>query len=473
MASLTHTAHAAVEAAEERAADAVGGKRRLKIVLLLAAILALDTADKATVAAVAPGLKQVFHIGNTDIGVLVACVSFMGAALSLPMGSLIDRVSRKTVLVATIALWTLAMVVSGTATSFIYLLLTRVALGGVTASASPAVASLTGDFFPARDRSRIYGFILAGELVGTGIGFVICGEISALIDWRWAFYFMAVPSAALAWVIWRYLPEPERGRQSDLGLGGRATEQAQRSMRRAGIEPRRELVLDENPHRRSVWWIVRYLLRIPTYRLLVIASALGYYFFAGVRGFAMIYLTQHYSVSRATISGLGIVIGIGAIAGLLAGGWLAQWMLDRGWTQARILVPGVSLFLAALFYAPGIWTTSLALGLTLLTVGTAALAAANPPIDAARLDIVPPQMWGRGEAGRMALRGFLEGGAPILFGAVSEWFGGGQQGLEFTYLLMLIPVLAASALAIPAYMAYPRDVATASASVQRLKKKKD
>ncbi|MEJ2435979.1 MAG: hypothetical protein P8Y53_23620, partial [Pseudolabrys sp.] len=146
--------------------------------------------------------------------------------------------------------------------------------------------------------------------------------------------------------------------------------------------------------------------------------------------------------------------------------------LDRGLIQARILVPGVVLFLSTLFMGPAIWTTNVALGTGLFTIGAGLLAAANPPIDAARLDIVHPLLWGRGEAGRMALRALLEGGAPILFGAVSGWLGGGEAGLKWTYLIMLVPVLAASALAIPAYFRYPRDVATASASVERLREQR-
>ncbi|HVC30687.1 MAG TPA: hypothetical protein VND24_05830 [Steroidobacteraceae bacterium] len=39
--------------------------------------------------------------------------------------------------------------------------------------------------------------------------------------------------------------------------------------------------------------------------------------------------------------------------------------------------------------------------------------------DTARLDVVHPRMWGRAEAGRMALRSAFEGGAPLLFGAMS------------------------------------------------------
>jgi len=473
MTSATQTARRTFAELKQRAEEAAGGTARFNIILLLAAILALDTGDKATVSAVAGSLKQAFQIGNTDVGILIACVSFAGAALALPFGSMIDRINRKRLLVGVIALWAVAMVVSGTATSFTYLLVTRIFLGGVTAVASPAVASLTGDFFPARERARIYGLILAGELVGTGAGFFVSGEVSALIDWRWSFYLMALPSAALAFAIWRYLPEPRRGGQGWIGIGdrGRASEGevARRQIRRAGITPRRELVLREDPRGLSIWWAVYYLMCIPTYRLLVVASALGYYFFAGIRGFAMIYLTEHYGVSQGTLSALVVIIGLGALAGVLAGGRLSRLMLDRGWIQARVLVPGAALFLATLFIGPGMWTANVYLGVGLLTIGTAMLAAANPPIDAARLDIVPALMWGRGESGRMALRALLEGGAPILFGAVSSWLGGGEAGLKWTYMVMLIPLLAAGVLAIPAYFSYPRDVATAAASAECLR----
>jgi predicted MFS family arabinose efflux permease len=328
--------------------------------------------------------------------------------------------------------------------------------------------------------------VLGGELLGIGLGFFIAGEASSLINWRWAFYFMAGMSVVAVWVVWRYLKEPVRGGQSWIAIaqedkhtdasemtaqrqpGGAA--KAQQTIRTAGIKPRRELILDRDPNERSIWWAMGYLLRVPTYRLLIIASSLGYYFFAGIRGFAMVYLTQHYHVSRGALSALAIIIGLGSLAGIILGGRLSGLLLDRGYVAARILVPGVALLASAIFFAPAIWTTNVVLGVCLLTLGSAALGAANPPIDAARLDIVHPRLWGRGESGRMALRALLEGGAPILFGAMSGWLGGGENGLKWTYLLMLIPVLIASSLAIPAYRNYPRDVATANASVEQLRK---
>jgi sugar phosphate permease len=209
-----------------------------------------------------------------------------------------------------------------------------------------------------------------------------------------------------------------------------------------------------------------YVLRIPTYRLLILASALGYFFFAGIRAFVMIYFTQHYGVSRSTFSALVIIVGFGALAGVIMGGRISEWLLDRRKVDARIIVPGVALLLSVVFAVPAVITTRPTIGIALLTLAAGALAAANPAIDAARLDIIHPRLWGRAEAGRTALRSGLEGSAPILFGLVSGWLGGGESGLEWTYLVMMIPLLIASALAIPARRSYPADVATAAASIQ-------
>lgn len=135
-------------------------------------------------------------------------------------------------------------------------------------------------------------------------------------------------------------------------------------------------------------------------------------------------------------------------------------------------MPGIALFLATLLLGFSIWTRNVAWGIAILTVGAALLAAAIPPIDAARLDIIHPALWGRGEAGRIALRSLLEGAAPLLFGEVSVWLGGGQTGLEWTFLLMLLPLLAASAFAIPARRTYPPDIATVAASVETTSQKR-
>jgi predicted MFS family arabinose efflux permease len=460
-----------LESAKERIVDVAGGPARLRIIAVLAAVLAVESCDLGTVSAIAGELKGAFHLGNTDVGLLLAVVSFVGAAAALPMGALVDRFSRRALLMIVVGGWVIAEGISGVATSFSFLLVTRAIIGALTAVAWPCVASLTGDFFPARDRAAIYGLIIAGELVGMGIGFFISGEASTLLNWHWSFYAMAVPPIALVWVIWRFLPEPQRGTQSWISEGEEDPNAArsgsaspQESVRRAGVRPREELILREDPTRWSLWRVMRYLLRLPTYSLLIAASALAYYFLSGARAFAMIYITQHYHISRSVVSPLVFVVGIGTLAGTVAGGRLAEWLLQKGRADARIVVAAVALALCVPILGVAIWTSSAWLGIGLMTVGAGVLSAAVAPIDAARLDIVHPRMWGRGEAGRMALRSTFEGGAPLLFGALSEWLGGGQRGLMWTFLIMLAPMLVASLLGLTARKPYLRDVATAAAS---------
>jgi predicted MFS family arabinose efflux permease len=373
------------------------------------------------------------------------------------------------------------------ANSFTMLMVTRMFLGAVTAAAAPSVASLVGDFFPPEERARIYGAILGGELVGIGIGFSLSGEISTVLGWRWSFYALSALSAAIGFLIWRFLPEPARGGQGYIRVGqeeltsesqGEAkdgspdhtsneSDEIRGRIRGAGVRPRRELILRENPAPWTIWQTMRYLLRIPTYRLIVIASALGYFFFAGVRAFAMIFVVGQYGLSRGTTSALVFVVGGGALVGVIASGRISNWLFARGWLDARVIVPGVALLLAAVLTAPAIWTHSPVLGFAFLTFSSGFLAGANPPMDAARLDIVHARLWGRAEAGRMALRGLLEALAPILFGWLSGLIGG-SGGLDWTFMIALAPVVVASALAIPARRSYPTDVATADASARAI-----
>jgi hypothetical protein len=66
----------------------------------------------------------------------------------------------------------------------------------------------------------------------------------------------------------------------------------------------------------------------------------------------------------------------------------------------------------------------------------------------------------------MVVRGTLEAVAPLVFGWLSVELASGDAGLQWTFLVMLVLVVAASLLAIPARRVYPRDVATADASVR-------
>lgn len=492
--------------AVERFDELVGGPARRRVIVFLACVLALDSADKATVGAVGAQLERSLHIGNASLGLLVAVTSIMGGLGSIPAGGLVDRVRRTRLLPIAIVLWSAAMVVSAVSVSFGMLLITRLALGAIVATAGPSVASLTGDFFPGNERARIYGFIISGELVGAAFGFLVSGEIAAFLSWRFAFGLLAVPGFALAWVIWRHLPEPARGGQSRLQPGAqeiegvedcdpedeaaeseqtpeRGDELTEQEVRRQRVEPHEELVLKRDPAGMSVWRAAVYVLRVRTNVRLIVASALGYFFFAGLRTFAVVYVRGHFGIGQSTATLLLGVIVIAAIGGALIGGRVADRLIRGGRLTGRVLVAAVSYIAAAIIFGPAIATTSLALAVPLYVLAAAALVAPNPPLDAARLDIMPARLWGRAEGVRTLLRSFAEALAPFLFGYISEriaarhrnvmassgGFGANSsaQGLEYTFLIMLVPLLLSGYLMLRAGRTYPRDIATAIASEER------
>ncbi|HWG75225.1 MAG TPA: MFS transporter [Steroidobacteraceae bacterium] len=484
---LGEAASQEVAEVEHRLAATVGGPTHLQVILVLAAVLGLVDADLATVSAVADELKSAFHISNTQIGLLLSTVAYATAAATLPLGLLADRVSRSRLLVIAASVWALAMVASGFAFSFGYLLVSRAVLGVATAAAWPCVASLTGDFFQARERAGAFGLIVAGEFIGAGAGFVIAGGVSSFLSWRWAFFAMALPAVVLAWAVHRYLPEPKRGTQGwlaehepddDASAAKHAAQQpgakketvsVQKKAKQQRVEPRTHLILRQDPRAMGLWKTIGYLLHLPTYRLLIVASSLAYYFLSGVRAFMMIFFPSQWHISRGVLAGTVAVIGLGALVGVIMGGRLSEHLLRKGQLNSRLNVPAVGLLASVPPLALAFWVHSAWLGVPLATVGVALLSAAIAPIDAARLDIVHPDLWGRGEAGRMVLRSALDGSAPVLFGIIAAQLGGGTGGLERTMLLMLLPMLAAGSLVVPARRSYARDVMTAAASVEATK----
>ena len=462
-------------AGSSRVTTALGGRERARVILVLAAVLALASADSATVGASAIQLRHDLHINNTDVGLLVSVTSLVAAAASLPFGVLADRVTRTRLLGGAIVLWGAAMIWSATAGSFGHLLLARLFLGGVTAAAGPITASLVGDWFAASERGRIYGYVLAGELVGAAFGFAVTGGIATL-SWRAAFVILSLPAFALAWLVFK-LPEPTRGGRRPLlsgtgkpaaaedVRGGTQATDAQRLARERGIEPDPAVVLTADPRRLGIVGAVRYVLSIKTNVALILASAGGYYFLSGVQTFGVEFVTKQYGIAQALSTLVLLAVGAAGVVGVLAGGAIGDALLRRGYLNGRIAVAGISAAAAVILFVPAIFTRSSLTALPYISLAALALSAQNPPINAARLDIVHPLLWGRAEGIRTALRTLAQASAPLLFGAVSDYvFGGGRSALQWTFLVMLLPLVASAYFLYKAMRTYPRDVASASAS---------
>jgi MFS family permease len=502
--AVGRAARRGARSAKHRLIPVLGGRARTRVIVVLACVLALSSADTATVGAAATELRSALKISTFDVGLLVSVTAVVGAVFSLPFGALADKLRRTWLLGSSIVLWGITMVWSAAAGSFGELLLSRLALGGVTAVAGPVVASLVGDWFASGERGQIYSYVLTGELLGAGLGFALTGELAAL-SWRLAFVILAIPAFVVAWLVFQ-LPEPLRGGRGALApepgtrpwLAARGTDaevrtqaqappagtltspveevpperqtDAQRMARERGIKPDPALVARADP-RMGFFAAVRYVLAVRTNVVLIVSGALGYYFLAGVETFGVEFVSGkqgQYHVAPALANGLLLVVGAGAVAGVLVAGPLGDALLRRGHLAGRVKVAAIAATLTVVMMIPPLVTHSALTALPYLMLAGFGLSAQNPPIDAARLDIMPSWLWGRAEGIRTFVRTMAQALAPVIFGGISDYvFGGethGHQGLRWTFVIMLAPLALSAYYLFIAVRRYPKDVATAAAA---------
>jgi MFS family permease len=427
-------------ALRRRLVDATGSPGRLRIVAIFAAVLVLDSADKASLGAVAPSLESSLGIGDTQLGLLVTASTAVAAVATVPAGMLVDRFNRVRLLSAALVVWSVALAAGGFAGSWTTLLATRMAVGVIGAVAGPAIASLVGDYFRPGERGHIYGLILSGELVGSSIGFLVSGNVAAALSWREAYWLVAALGPVLAWVVARALREPER-------------------VERSSPEPASA--------RMSLPQAMRQILRIPTNRTMIVASALGYFYLTGVRTFAVAYVHRRYGVPEGAASTLLVVLAAGAILGTVVSGRLGDRLLGRGHRAARPALAGAGYLACTVLFGLGLvlGSGSLLVAAPFVFLASAALGGANPPLDAARLDVMAPMLWGRAEGIRTVFRCVLEAPAPILFGqlalALSASTGATAtgEGIAGAFLVMLVaPLVAGLLMSLRATRTYPPDV---------------
>jgi predicted MFS family arabinose efflux permease len=379
----------------------------------VAAALAVDYGDRSVVGAVGPQLKAQFHLGNTGLGVVASAFAVVGAIATIPAGQLVDRWRRVRLLTIGLALWSAAMTVGGAAVTLPMFIGARVVLGALVAVARPAGASLVGDLYPPAERNRALSVIDAGELVGTGLGVVVAALVGAFLSWRGVFFVVAAAGAGLA-LFSRRVEEPERRE------GGR---------------------------RESLLEAFRIVLATRTVVIVIVASCVGYFFFAGVRTFAVTFTVKHYGVSQSVADLLLLLLGLGAAAGLVVGGRVGDRLTESGRSGARLTVAAGEFAAAAGLFALALFVQPLALAMPLYVAGSATLTAASPMLDAIRLDVVAPDLWGRAESVRTTTQIAFEAVAPLGFGLVADAFGGsgGGRGLQLAFLVSL-PLLLANGL---------------------------
>ncbi|MEO0496030.1 MAG: MFS transporter [Pseudomonadota bacterium] len=149
------------------------GKAAIGILMLT---IFLDLLGFGIVIPLLPDYARSFGASAAIVGALVAGYSLMQFTFGPILGALSDRIGRRPVLLATIAVNGLAFVIFGLAGSLAMLFAARLVSGVAAANLSVAQASLA-DVTPPSERAKVFGLIGAAF----GMGFVFGPPLGALI----------------------------------------------------------------------------------------------------------------------------------------------------------------------------------------------------------------------------------------------------------------------------------------------------
>jgi EmrB/QacA subfamily drug resistance transporter len=155
---------------------------------------------------------------KTALGFTPSGLSWVVNAYTLTFGGLLllgaragDLLGRRRTFVAGLAIFTLASLAGGFATTPALLLAARAAQGVGGALASPsALALLMTMFRDGRERTRALGLYTAVSIGGAAVGLISGGLLTQFVSWRWVLFVNVPIGLVVALLSLRVLPETER-----------------------------------------------------------------------------------------------------------------------------------------------------------------------------------------------------------------------------------------------------------------------
>ncbi|MFI6603422.1 MFS transporter [Nonomuraea sp. NPDC050536] len=194
--------------------DLAEGRRSRTLALWTISIAQLMFLLDATVVNVAlPSIKGSLGFSGSGLEWVVTGYSLAFGGLLLLGGRAGDILGRRRMFVAGLALFTVASLLGGLATTPWWLLVCRAVQGVGAAAASPAALSLIATTFPeGPERDRAVGIYSAVATAGGGVGLLAGGVITTYLSWRWVMFVNVPFGVFIVIAAMRVLTETERVR---------------------------------------------------------------------------------------------------------------------------------------------------------------------------------------------------------------------------------------------------------------------
>lgn len=311
-------------------------------VAMLTGVYIFSYVDRTVLTLLVGPIRRDLQISDTEVSLLHGfAFAIFYTFLGLPFGRLTDRYHRIGIVSIGIFVWSVMTAVCGFARTFGQLFLARIGVGVGEAALSPAAYSIITDYFPPDKRSRALSIYVLGSYLGMSLAYLIGGGLVALLEsaptwdvplagalegWRIAFLLVGLPGLLLAPLIW-IVREPRR----------RGT------LQQAGAAIKSVPIVELLGYMRIHW---------KTYSAHFLGFGLLCLLINGMALWTPTFLIRvhGWGVGQAGAA-YGLMIGIFGGSGVVAGGWISDYLQKGGHRGACFITAAVG---SALAIAPTI-----------------------------------------------------------------------------------------------------------------------
>lgn len=166
--------------------------------VILFLLMIFDYVDRNVVVSMFPFIKAAWGLSDTQLGSIASIVPLMVGILSVPAAVLVDRWSRVNSILLMGLLWGLATVSCMLASTYAILLAFRAIIGIGEAGYGNAGSALLAHHFPPNRRSTVVGGFYFANSLGSLLGIVLGGIISARWGWQAGFGIVGIPGLIIA-----------------------------------------------------------------------------------------------------------------------------------------------------------------------------------------------------------------------------------------------------------------------------------
>lgn len=327
-------------------------------VFVLTIAYILSFIDRSILALLVGPIRADLGISDTELSLLHGfAFAIFYTTLGIPIALLADRMNRRNIIAIGIAFWSTATALCGFARSFWQLFLARIGVGVGEAALSPAAYSMIADLFPPSRLSRALAVYTLGAFAGAGLAYLIGGAViggvtsagsvavpllGELRPWQVVFFVVGLPGLPVAlWML--TLPEPRR---------------------------RRAIAANAPGLRRALREFLRYMgANWQLYTAHLAGFALIGLVFNATAAWTPAYLMRVFALTPAQAGfWLGSIILVAGTGGVLAGGWLADRLRERGLADSTMRVGVMSAVGVLPFAVTATLVPSFALALVLLAL---------------------------------------------------------------------------------------------------------